>query len=286
MRNLFLLQLIKSIFLIFVIVNRYALILYIFSSLLVVYEGYQIDDFSTLRHTPTLRVEEESADLSFMENIAHGSDTCYDADTSNNSNDYNIGSHEEVSQATLHRGFGEAAARGAKNASGFYPINEETVFMDPPSNLVSTVVQGSQFEDWMLYSSSSGDEFCCGQHTADSSEDTSSDLDIDTECVLKRNRHRQHLRLYENNEDVEHEVGHSSITKRLRVKNEPKQQSESEDSTVDVRMIDFAHTSFSHTGSTVGSSNSNCTVHQGPDCGFLTGLDSLKRLLLEILNEG
>lgn len=240
-----------------------------------------------MRHTPTLRVEEESNDLSFMENIAHGSDTCYDADTSNNSNDYNLSGHEEVSQATLHRGFGEAAARGAKNASGFYPINEETVFMDPPSNLVSTV-QASQFDDWMLYSSSSGDEFCCGQHTADSSDETSSDVDMGTGgCGIKRNRHRPHLRLYENTEHDQSEVERTSIPKRLRVKNEQKkQQQESEDSMVDVRMIDFAHTSFSHNGSNVGSSNSNCTIHQGPDCGFLTGLDSLKRLLLEILTEG
>ncbi|XP_046621997.1 inositol hexakisphosphate kinase 1 isoform X1 [Neodiprion virginianus] len=256
-------------------------------SLLVVYEGYQIDGFSVLRHTPTLRVEEESTDLNFMENIAHGSETCYDADTSNNSNDYNLSSHEEVSQATLHRGFGEAAARGAKNASGFYPINEETVFMDSPTNMVSTVVQSSQFDNWMMYSSSSGDEFCCGQHTADSSEDTSSDLEMEsTGCVLKRNRPRQHLRLYENTKHVETEDECSSISKRLRVKTDEEKQSESEDSLVDVRMIDFANMSFNHSGSSVGSSNSNSTIHQGPDCGFLTGLDSLKRLLLEILTEG
>jgi hypothetical protein len=47
---------------------------------------------------------------------------------------------------------------------------------------------------------------------------------------------------------------------------------------VDVRMIDFAHTTFS-------SRRGNSTLHHGPDCGFLTGLDSLKRLLLEILAE-
>ncbi|XP_049777253.1 inositol hexakisphosphate kinase 2-like isoform X1 [Schistocerca cancellata] len=51
-----------------------------------------------------------------------------------------------------------------------------------------------------------------------------------------------------------------------------------QNSKVDVRVIDFAHTTF---GRRQGS-----TVHQGPDCGFLTGLDSLRRLLLEILAEG
>lgn len=54
------------------------------------------------------------------------------------------------------------------------------------------------------------------------------------------------------------------------------------DPQVDVRMIDFAHTTFS---SRRGSATSNTTVHHGPDCGFLTGLDSLKRLLLEIITD-
>lgn len=44
-------------------------------------------------------------------------------------------------------------------------------------------------------------------------------------------------------------------------------------------MIDFAHTTFRKLGS------ANETVHHGPDGGFLTGLDSLKRLLCEILQE-
>ncbi|XP_075237581.1 inositol hexakisphosphate kinase [Lycorma delicatula] len=56
--------------------------------------------------------------------------------------------------------------------------------------------------------------------------------------------------------------------------------SSNKDPQVDVRMIDFAHTTFS---TRRGTSSSNTTIHHGPDCGFLTGLDSLKRLLLEIL---
>lgn len=43
---------------------------------------------------------------------------------------------------------------------------------------------------------------------------------------------------------------------------------------VDLRMIDFAHTTFSRRGG-----------HQGPDAGFLTGLDTLNRLLSQILLE-
>lgn len=57
---------------------------------------------------------------------------------------------------------------------------------------------------------------------------------------------------------------------------------------VDIRMIDFAHTAFMRkNGSATGSLSLPSTVvqHQGPDNGFLRGLDSLKRLLTEICTE-
>ncbi|CAG5045091.1 unnamed protein product [Parnassius apollo] len=50
---------------------------------------------------------------------------------------------------------------------------------------------------------------------------------------------------------------------------------------VDVRMIDFAHTTYA--GAAAESPLATATPHHGPDCGFLTGVDSLKRLLTEIL---
>lgn len=52
---------------------------------------------------------------------------------------------------------------------------------------------------------------------------------------------------------------------------------------VDVRIIDFAHTSFKtkHSFSNIKANK----VHEGPDGGFLTGLDSLSKLLSEILAE-
>lgn len=50
---------------------------------------------------------------------------------------------------------------------------------------------------------------------------------------------------------------------------------------VDIRMIDFAHTAFA--GAAAESPLATATPHHGPDCGFLTGIDSLKRLLTEIL---
>ncbi|KAL2722870.1 inositol hexakisphosphate kinase 1 isoform X2 [Vespula squamosa] len=253
-------------------------------SLLIVYEGYQIEEFTTHRHATSLRVEEESNDLSFMENTPGGSDTCYDADTSNNSTDYNLLAHEEVSQAALHRGFGEAAARGAKNTTAFYPVNEETVFMDPPPSLINTVVQSPSYDNWMLYSSSSGEDYCFGQHIAVNSEDTSSDIDIRSECALKRNRHKHRLRSYDDVEQDQDELKPSGISKRFRVKTEQTTASV-QDAMVDVRIIDFAHTTFGRSSLALAC-NSSSMVHQGPDCGFLTGLDSLKRLLMEILTEG
>lgn len=61
---------------------------------------------------------------------------------------------------------------------------------------------------------------------------------------------------------------------------------------VDIRMIDFAHTAFAKrsgaTASTSSSSSSSTSAmvqHQGPDNGFLRGLDSLNRLLTEICTE-
>lgn len=270
-----------------------------------------MDEYSSHRHTPSLSVDEAA------------STCCYDADTSSNSTDYNSSVHEEVSQAALHRGFGEAAARGAKNSTGFYPVNEDTVFMEHPSS--HGLISGSgrvvgPGPDWMLYSNSnsssssdssepgSSDEYCCGEHTLVNSEDTSSDLDIGilpraTECPLKRNRHMHHrhrLRLYEEEPAVEDDDEEdededdddcASVSKRFKTKacistaSSTQQNLGADEPQVDVRMIDFAHTTFGHnTAATV--SNSNSTIHQGPDYGFLTGLDSLKRLFLEILADG
>ncbi|XP_045498418.1 inositol hexakisphosphate kinase 1 isoform X1 [Colias croceus] len=53
------------------------------------------------------------------------------------------------------------------------------------------------------------------------------------------------------------------------------------DERVDIRMIDFAHTAYA--GAAAESPLATATPHDGPDCGFLTGVDSLKRLLTEIL---
>lgn len=56
---------------------------------------------------------------------------------------------------------------------------------------------------------------------------------------------------------------------------------------VDIRLIDFAHTTFVPRRASITSNITQTTpvLHHGPDGGFLTGLDSLNRLLNEILAE-
>ncbi|KAH8401313.1 hypothetical protein KR009_004474 [Drosophila setifemur] len=54
---------------------------------------------------------------------------------------------------------------------------------------------------------------------------------------------------------------------------------------VDVRLIDFAHTAFVPRNGSMLPTPVGAPVHHGPDGGFLTGLDSLNRLLNEILAE-
>ncbi|XP_017148807.2 uncharacterized protein LOC108159760 isoform X2 [Drosophila miranda] len=54
---------------------------------------------------------------------------------------------------------------------------------------------------------------------------------------------------------------------------------------VDVRLIDFAHTAFVTRNGSMLPTPPVAPVHHGPDGGFLTGLDSLNRLLNEILAE-
>ncbi|CRK98971.1 CLUMA_CG012193, isoform A [Clunio marinus] len=55
---------------------------------------------------------------------------------------------------------------------------------------------------------------------------------------------------------------------------------------VDVRIIDFAHTTFTSKDLIkISQIEDSKTVHHGPDAGFLTGIENLKRILLEIMND-
>ncbi|XP_003707612.2 inositol hexakisphosphate kinase isoform X2 [Megachile rotundata] len=251
-------------------------------SLLVVYEGCQTDDLSGLgRSSSTLRMEEESSDSSFIDDCPHSSEACYDGDTSNSSTDCNLSIQEEIGRTTLHREFDETTSREAKNITNFYPTSEETVFVESTNSLIDKMLRTPRYEQWMLYGTAN-EEFCFGQSSA-SVEDVGSDTDVVSDCGPKRQRHEHRLfRLYDKKQE---EIEYASVSNRYtsypcRTKTKEKPQ----EARVDVRMIDFAHTTFIR-GSNVAC-NSSSMVHQGPDCGFLTGLDSLRRLLLEILTEG
>lgn len=216
---------------------------------------------------------------------------CYDADTSNSSMDL---SHDEVSQDSHHRGFGEAAARGAK-CSNFFPISEETMFLDTPAN-VPRITTSSPVDSWMMYSNSSSDEYSLsGQFHGGSSNEDTSDFEP-TSPKKNKPKHSCKPIQYadieledEDDEELTPTVSHKAVTKRLRVKeshltvassSRPRSPSLPQ---VDVRMIDFAHTTIADK---TNAPSSSTAVHQGPDGGFLTGIDSLKRLLLQILSEG
>ncbi|XP_066997518.2 uncharacterized protein Ip6k isoform X2 [Anabrus simplex] len=267
-------------------------------SLLVVYEGCEWDH-SKACVVPRCQTESRSnpsstLDSSFQSDIcdltsdfcasdegtreSEDSRSCYTYDDISNSSDYLR--QDELCQVSHRRGFGEAAARGAQDETSFFPISEETIFMDPPSNSVQVSgASPSSADGWMT----------CGSDYSQltgSSEETSLDLDLLGSSGFVAKRVRQHS-LCDAGGSLELASPRHNTSKRLRLpldlhssnrlgcRNLPQ---------VDVRIIDFAHTTFS-TKTGPGSSG-NVTVHHGPDCGFLTGLDSLKRLLLEILSEG
>ncbi|XP_026298608.1 inositol hexakisphosphate kinase 3 isoform X2 [Apis mellifera] len=94
-------------------------------SLLVVYEGCQMD-FSGFGHSSSLlQMDEDSTNSSSISDDGpHTSDSCYDGDISNSSTDYNLSIEEEIGQtSTLHRGFDKAATREAKRIARFYPTS-------------------------------------------------------------------------------------------------------------------------------------------------------------------
>lgn len=215
----------------------------------------------------------------------------YDADTSNSSLDL---SQDDMSQDYHHRGFGEAAARGAKSGN-FFPISEETMFLDDPSTLPNISTSSPiSMESWVMYSNSSSDECSLsGQYQGICSNDDGSDFELDSPHKNKTSRscnslHFEDLELEDEDDEELTSVSQKSLPKRFRAKDTRLCPSSSRSRSpnpiqVDVRMIDFAHTSFLTKSN--DSTASSTTVHQGPDGGFLTGLDSLKRLLHEILEE-
>lgn len=249
----------------------------------------------------------------------------YDADASNDSTDLNFSSSQEdhchshnlghahdsttniehVSKDLHLRGYGEAAARGVK--APFIPISEETIFLDPEPPVPNIATSSPHSVDsWMNYSShSSGEDYSCisgrlHNNVVSSEEDyDNSGLgEPDSKIKIKRN--------CENVEFHDHDKAPTQTQgKRIRGGKESKTSTinnktsgnnkrrlrrvDSLSGPVDVRMIDFAHTTFvrkSGGNAFAAIPNASASIqHHGPDGGFLTGLDSLKRLLSDILAE-
>lgn len=241
----------------------------------------------------------------------------YDADASNDSTDLNFSSSQEdhchsqtnielVSKDLHLRGYGESAARGVN--APFIPISEETIFLDPEPPVPNIATSSPHSVDsWMNYSShSSGEDYSCisgrlHNNVVSSEEDyDNSGLgEPDSKIKIKRN--------CENVEFHDHDKAPTQTTqgKRIRGGKESKTSTinnktsgnnkrrlrrvDSLSGPVDVRMIDFAHTTFvrkSGGNAFAAIPNASATIqHHGPDGGFLTGLDSLKRLLSDILAE-
>ncbi|CAH1993842.1 unnamed protein product [Acanthoscelides obtectus] len=227
-------------------------------SLLIVYEGNvevpQISISSPQPKKPPLYFDLGSQSASSEVHY------CYDADTSNSSAELNCPDDTPHANST------------------FYPISEDTVFLDspPPTNVATS--SPLSIGSWMNYSNSSSEEYSLPEQlnvSSSSSEDTSDSEPSGSQHGRKRACELQFT--MEDEDDDESLPGFKNVPKnyRLTVPGSSFLQSNSE---IDVRIIDFAHTSFAR------KSDLNCqAVHEGPDGGFLTGIDSLKRLLSEIL---
>lgn len=188
----------------------------------------------------------------------------YDADTSNSSVDYNLSTDEASSDSHL-REFSEHLVEKSNNL--FVPISEETVFLNsPPVHNIMSSTSPPSVESWTLYSNShsagSSDEYSLSDHLNSSS--SSSDCPSTIELHSRKKKFKNHK--FERDEYLSLDSIPSSS------------HFLSEKNNVDVRIIDFAHASF-----VKKSDDCSQTVHQGPDGGFLTGLDSLKRLLFQIM---
>lgn len=256
-------------------------ILNCYSSLLIVYEG-EVGMPQVTVLGPSINIPRTCDDEYTRTSEENSRDIlCYDADTSNSSIDYL--SHDELSQDSHEKSFGEAAARGAKTNS-FFPIPEDTVFLNSPPSFSINSSSPTSMDSWMVYSNSSSDEYSLGEHlnSSSSSNEETSDLELPLPHKNKRKCKLQFLDSeLEEDDEVEDELQPALTTaqKRLCIDQSPvASTSDDSASNVDVRIIDFAHTSFAR-----NSDVDIKTVHQGPDGGFLTGLDSLKRLLMHIM---
>lgn len=246
-----------------------------YSSLLIVYEG-EIGSprISILGPDSFINTSESCCDDTCTQASEDNTRDifCYDADTSNSSVEYL--SHDELSQDSHEKSFGEAAARGAKS-SPFYPIPEDTVFLNSAPSFSINTSSSTSIDSWMAFSNSSSDDCSLPEHlnSSSSSEDTS-DLDLSHHKSKRKCGVHFAVQL----EEVENDLLPSLNKMQKRLCVDVSSDGDDQLSNVDLRIIDFAHTSF-----TRKSDIDTKSIHQGPDGGFLTGLDSLKHLLLQIM---
>lgn len=262
-----------------------------FSSLLVVYEGS--DDIPSIDPMDAC-YSLENCCIDPEESTSTAS-CCYDADASTDSVDINLSSsHEDdhsgdnvpqtkVSADLHHRGFGEAAARGS-----FIPFSEDA--QDSSGDQMIDSSSPTSNDSWMNYSSHSSDDYSF--LIDDPDEVSGTDLAPTATgkkrgSPMKNKRNREELQFHQEL-DEDDEVARAADARILETPKRRRSPERCQSPQVDVRIIDFAHTTFvrkNSSGAVVNGPSSSMAVHHGPDCGFLTGLDSLKRLLMEIVKE-
>lgn len=242
----------------------------------------------------------DSTDLNFSSSHEDHHDDCHSNNLKHHEHDKTI-NIEHASKDTHIRGYGEAAARGTK--APFIPISEETIFLDPePPNI--TTSSPHSVDSWMNYSShSSGEDYSCIsgrlRNNAVSSEedyDNSGLGELDSKIKIKRNCENVEFRDHDKaptqtqGKRIRGKESKTSTINKISSNNKRRlRRVDSLSGPVDVRMIDFAHTTFvrkSEGNAFAAIPNASAIIqHHGPDGGFLTGLDSLKRLLTDILAE-
>lgn len=227
-----------------------------------------------------------------------------------------------------HRDSGESAVHGASIAPFVPINEETVFLDTDPvtSSGISTMSSPMSCDSWMNYSSNSSDDLSAisgrmhahQQQQPDSSEESS--LEFDTTVAQSTPKAKRNFNLISEYALTTQDASSSTSTtnehnssasqsKRLRGKSLPNQATMSTPASTsgstkrkallhrnssvsgvicDIRMIDFAHTTFvrkNDQASDGGYTNSTTVQHQGPDNGFLRGIESLRRLLTDIAND-
>ncbi|XP_059477795.1 inositol hexakisphosphate kinase 3 [Neocloeon triangulifer] len=222
------------------------------SSLLLVYEGLEqlsgTSAAATLQPYTTLKQDSSLLHPHDIRSL-RASATFFEQETSNSS--------DCLSHSDESRGCDEEQPVVPVGGKTFVPISEDTVFLNSQPSENGAAASSHQYGSSPMSVDSCG----AGVYSSDCSQFTesseSSDMDVGGNQSWRRANSLGAQEKWTPQKELQ------------RTRSAPR---------VDVRMIDFAHTTF-------GASCSNSSVHLGPDNGFITGIDSLRRLLREILSE-